>query len=178
VTHIGPPARLSVTIEDMSNDSGPSPGSALQLWAAAANLGEVCWFFGNFYEGIVDVPRLLSDAQQQRRPGLLTPGSPLRYYAPIAPVTITATTAALSGIWRAGGDRRMVVAATVSTAVAVALTGYLVRTVNVRLLSNATPPRASETERMIKAWHRANNVRLAAVAGALFALRRAARSVR
>jgi hypothetical protein len=102
----------------------------------------------------------------------------LRYYAPIAPMTITATTAALSSIWRAGGDRRAVVAATVSTAVAVAVTGYLVRTVNVRLLSDATPARPSETERMIRNWHRANNVRLVAVAGALFALRRAVRSVR
>jgi hypothetical protein len=160
----------------MSNASGPSPKRAHQLWAATAKLGQVCWFFGNFYEAVVDVPRLLSDAQQQRRAGLMSPGSPLRYYAPIAPLTITATAAALSGIWRAGGDRRMVVAATVNTAVAVALTGYLVRTVNVRLLSSATPPRTSESERMIKTWHRANKVRLAAVAGAFFALRRAARA--
>jgi len=140
-------------------------------------VGQLSWFFGNLYEAAVDVPRLLLDAQQQRRPGVLTPGSPLRYYAPIAPLTITATTAALIGIWRAGGDRRMVVAATVNTAVAVALTGYLVRTVNIRLLSSATPPDSSERERMVRTWHRANNVRLTAVAGAMVTLRRAARSV-
>jgi hypothetical protein len=160
----------------MSNGSAP-PRRIRRPWAAAANVGQLSWFFGNLYEAAVDVPRLLLDAQQQRRPGLLTPGSPLRYYAPVAPLTITATTAALIGIWRAGGDRRMVVAATVNTAVAVALTGYLVRTVNIRLLSSATPPDSSERERMVRTWHRANNVRLTAVAGAMVTLRRAARSV-
>jgi hypothetical protein len=158
-------------------DRAPSPEYVRRPWLATANVGQLCWFFGNLYEATVDVPRLLLDAQQQRRPGLMTPGSPLRYYAPVAPLTITATTAALIDIWRAGGDRRMIVAATVNTAVAVALTGYLVRTINVRLLSTSTPPDNPERERMIKTWHRANGVRLVAVAGALFTLRRAARSV-
>jgi hypothetical protein len=161
----------------MSNDSGLSPRHIRRPWAAAANLGQLSWFFGNLYEATVDVPRLLLDAQEQRRPGFMTPGSPLRYYAPVAPLTIAVTTAALIDAWRAGGDRRMVVAATLNMAVAVALTGYLVRTVNVRMLSSATPPESSERQRMIKTWHRANGVRLTAVAGALFTLRRAARSV-
>lgn len=145
---------------------------------AAAQVGQLSWFFGNLYEAAVDVPRLLLDAQPQRRPGLLSTGSPLRYYAPVAPVTIGATAAALIDIWRAGGDRRLVVAATVNTAVAVALTGYLVRTVNVRLLSSNTPPDNAERERLLRTWHRANGARLVAVAGAFISLRRAARSVR
>jgi hypothetical protein len=30
----------------------------------------VAWLLGNLYEAVVDVPRLLADAQPQRRPGL------------------------------------------------------------------------------------------------------------
>jgi len=55
----------------------------------------VARFFGNLYEAVVDMPQLLSDARQQRRSGLMAPGSPLRCYAPIAPLTLVATTAAL-----------------------------------------------------------------------------------
>jgi mannose/fructose/N-acetylgalactosamine-specific phosphotransferase system component IIC len=139
-------------------------------------LGQVSWFFGNLYEAMVDMPQLLLDAQQQRRPGLMNPGSPLRYYAPVAPLTIVATTAALVDSWRSGGDRRMIVAAAVNTAVAVAVTGYLVRTVNVRLLSGAMPLDSSERQRMIRTWQRANGVRMTAVAGAWLTVRRAARS--
>ena len=76
-------------------------------WPAAAGLGQASWFFGNLYEAVVDIPQLLLDAQRQRRPGLTSPGSPLRYYAPVAPLTIVATTAALIDRWRSGSDKRM-----------------------------------------------------------------------
>jgi hypothetical protein len=142
-------------------------------WPAVAGFGQLAWLLGNLYEGVVDVPRLLADAQPQRRPGLLHPGSPLRYYAPIAPLTLASTGAALVDGWRSGGDRRMVAAAAASTVAAVGLTGYLVRTVNVPLLTGAG---AVPTDKMITRWHRANGVRLAAVAGAWLALRRVARS--
>src|SRR6266699_2685096 len=126
------------------NGSGPWPRQIRPPWPAAARLGQVSWFFGNVYEAVVDMPQLLLDAQQRRRPGLLSPGSPLRYYAPVAPLTVVATTAALIDSWRSGGDKRMIVAAAANTAAAVALTGYLVRTVNVRLLSGALPVDSSE----------------------------------
>ena len=51
-------------------------------------MGQVAWFIGNLYEAVVDMPQLLADAQPQRRPGLMSPGSPLRYYAPVAPLTL------------------------------------------------------------------------------------------
>jgi hypothetical protein len=130
------------------------------------------------YEAVVDVPQLLADAQPRRRPGLLGPGSPLRYYAPVAPLTLVATAATLVDSWRSGGDRRLIAAAAASTVAAVGLTGYLVRTVNVPLLSGAVPVDSADRPRMLRRWHRANGVRLAAVAGAWFALRRAARSAR
>ena len=142
-------------------------------WPTVAGFGQVAWFLGNLYEAVVDVPRLLADAQPQRRPGLLRPGSPLRYYAPIAPLTLGSTAAALVDGWRSEGDRRMVVLAAASTVAAVGLTGYLVRTVNVPLLTGAG---AVPADRMVARWHRANGVRLAAVAGAWLALRRVARA--
>jgi len=80
------------------------------------------------------MPQLLADARQQRAPRLLGPGSPLRYYAPTAPLTLAATTATLVDRWRTDGDKRMIAAAAVSTALATALSAYLVRTVNLRLL--------------------------------------------
>jgi uncharacterized membrane protein (UPF0136 family) len=145
-------------------------------WSAVAGLGQVSWFLGNLYEAVVDMPQLLADAQPQRRPGLMSPGSPLRYYAPIAPLTLVATTAALIDSWCSGGDRRMIAAAAVNTVAAVGLTGYLVRTVNISLLAGAVPTDSSDRQRMLKRWHRANGIRLAAVAGAWLTLRRAARS--
>jgi hypothetical protein len=102
----------------------------------------------------------------------------LRYYAPVAPITIAATTATLIDSWRSGGDRRMIVAATVSTTTAIAVTGYLVRAVNVPMLSGAMPVDSSERRRTIRTWHRVNGARMAAVAGAWYTLRRAARPAR
>src|SRR4051812_10430404 len=90
-------------------------------WLTVAGLGQACWFFGNLYEAVVDLPQLLADAQPRRRPGLVSPGSPLRYYAPIAPLTLVSTTVALIGRWRSGGDKRMIAAAAANTATAVGL---------------------------------------------------------
>jgi Domain of unknown function (DUF1772) len=146
------------------------------LWSVVAGLGQVSWLFGNLYEAVVDMPQLLVDAQPQRRPGLVSPGSPLRYYAPVAPLTLVATTAALVDSWRSDGDRRMIAAAAVSTVAAVGLTGYLVRTINVPLLAGAVSTDSADRHRMVRRWHRANGVRVAAVAGAWLTLRRAARS--
>src|SRR5687767_13153748 len=103
-------------------------------WAALARLGQAHWFFGNAYEAAVDMPRLLVDARPNRSPGLLAPGSPLRYYAPAAPVTLASTAMALRDSVRSGGDRRAVTTSAVGTLVATALTAYLVKTVNLRLL--------------------------------------------
>ncbi|QWF83757.1 DUF1772 domain-containing protein [Amycolatopsis sp. CA-230715] len=139
-----------------------------------AGLGQFHWFFGNLYEAAVDVPRLLADAAPNREPGLLTAGSPLRYYGPAAPVALAATTAALTSNWREGGDRRAVVAAAAGTATALALTAHLVRAVNLRLLRGGAPLTEAQLTDLGRHWHRANAVRLAALAVAMGALRRSA----
>lgn len=141
-------------------------------WAAVARFGQVYWFFGNLYEAVVDVPQLLADAHDQRPPRVLGPGSPVRYYAPVAPLTLAATAATLIDRWREGGSKSMIAATAVSTVSAVAMTGYLVRTVNLPLLHGDVPVSASERRRLIRTWHRTNAVRLVALVGASLAMRR------
>jgi hypothetical protein len=141
-------------------------------WARVARLGQAHWFFGNLYESVVGVPRLLIDAQPRRVPGLLGSGSPVRYFAPVAPVTLGATAVSLAKSWRAGGARWPIVTATASTMSAVGLTAYLVRAVNLSLLRGEAMS-ASDQGRLLRTFHRANALRLVAVAIAAFALHRA-----
>jgi Domain of unknown function (DUF1772) len=143
-------------------------------WAAVAGLGQIHWFFGNVYEAVVDVPQLLVDAQPNRVPRLLGAGSPLRYYVPAAPVTLVATVVALVGSWRSGGDRTMIATAAASTAGAAAVTAYLVKIVNLRLLGGGTPISAAEGRSLVSTWQRGNLVRLLLLGIAALALRRTA----
>jgi hypothetical protein len=53
----------------MSNHSG-RPRRRTR-WATAAELGRLQWLGGNLYEAAVNMPRLLVDAQPNRRPGPL-----------------------------------------------------------------------------------------------------------
>jgi hypothetical protein len=142
-------------------------------WAALARLGQAHWFFGNAYEAVVDMPRLLLDARPTRSPGVLAPGSPLRYYAPAAPVTLASTAMALRDSARSGGDRRAVATSAVGTLVAAALTGYLVKTVNLRLLRDDDVLTEDDRRRLTTTWHRANLARLLALAVAAAATHRA-----
>lgn len=133
-------------------------------WQRAALLGQAAWFFGNLYEGVVGVPQLLADARTQRASRLFGTGSPVRYYAPIAPVVIGATGVALVRSWWSGGDRRLIMVAAGSTTTAAALSAYLVRSVNLRLLTSDEPLSDRDRRRMILTWHSTNMVRLGALA--------------
>lgn len=153
------------------------PGSATpSRWLTVARLGTAHWFFGNLYEALVGVPELLLDAQDQRPPGLLGPGSPLRYYAPAAPITFGATALALVADRRAGGDRTPIAVAATSTTAAVALSTYLIARFNTRLLRPAAPLSPTERRRLVRSWHRTNALRLVALGVASEALRRMALS--
>lgn len=160
---------------DMQADRSRRTARSGSRWAAIARVGLAYWFFGNLYEAMVDVPRLLADARLQRPPGLLGPGSPVRYYAPAAPLTLAATIAALIEGWCSHGDKRVITAGAASMTTATAVTAYLARTVNRRLLRGDEPLSASERHELITSWHRANLVRLAAVATTSVALRQTAR---
>lgn len=156
----------------MSNSARGGARRPRSRWAVVAELGQAHWLAGNVYEAMVDMPRLLADARPNREPGLLAAGSPLRYYLPAAPVTLAATATSLVGSWRSGGDRRAIATAAVGTASAAALTGYLVRVVNVRLLRSGNPLSVTERDQLVRTWHRGNLARLLVLAVAAGALRR------
>jgi hypothetical protein len=57
-----------------------------------AQLGYAQWLFGNIYEAVVKIPERLAAERRDSAAGpgsqaILAPGSPLRYYAPVAPIT-------------------------------------------------------------------------------------------
>lgn len=116
------------------------------------------------------MPALLADAKQRREPGVLRPGSPVRYYL-TAPLTFAATAATVVESWRSG-RRREAITAGIGTASAGALTIYLVRRVNLRLLHDQEPLTDAECRELRTRWHRGNLARMAALGIAMWALRR------
>jgi hypothetical protein len=112
----------------------------------------------------------------QRPPRLLGPGSPVRYHGPMTPLTLAATAATLIDHWRRAGSKTMIAATAVATGSAAAMTGYLVRTVNLPLLHDDLPISAHERHRLIRIWHHTNAIRLVALAAASLAMRRTARA--
>lgn len=121
------------------------------------------WFFGNLYEEVVGVPALVAASPPG---GVLAPGSPARYFLPVAPVTI-GSVVALAATERT----RPTVAAAVFATAGAALTGPLVRWVALDLLTGRTTDPV-EQARQVKTWHRVNRVRLALVGAAAVALAR------
>ena len=71
--------------------------------------------------------------------------------------------------WRTGGDRRLIAAAGTSTASALALSGYLIQTVNRPLISGTGRLSEVDEHRLVSTWHRVNAVRLMALAAATVA---------
>lgn len=141
-------------------------------WPKAARLGQAAWFFGNLYEGAVGMPQLLAAARTRRATGLAGAGSPVRYFAPVVPVAIGATAVSLVRGALGDGDRRLIATTALGVASAVAMTAYLVRSVNVDLLRSATPVSEADERRMVATWHTVNTVRLVALAVASIAFSR------
>jgi hypothetical protein len=148
---------------------GAGPLSA----SAVARFGRAAWFFGNAYEAAVGVPQLIASAP--RHHGVLTTGSPLRYFGPLAPAAIGGTAAVLIESWHAGADRRAIVAATATLGVALGLSAHLIRSINVPLLTGQVESRVRP--QLISRWHRGNAVRLCLLAVAEILVRRVEASV-
>lgn len=140
-----------------TRDSHSSPGCAT---ARVAKAGQAAWFFGNLYEAVVGVPQLLGWARAERSPGLLSTGSPVRYFAPIAPLTLGSTTLTLIQSWRSGEDRYLIATAAGCFLGALGLSGYLIGTVNLPLLANGDSLTAIERSQLAARWHRVNALRL------------------
>jgi hypothetical protein len=168
-----------------SNQTAPtnSPASLSRLAATfldLAQLGHAHWLFGNLYEAVVKIPeRLSTDAADSaddiigRPASLLAPGSPVRYYAPVAPLTLATTVAALITGWQTVTARRWLATAAASTVFGAATTGYLIRNVNLTLFFAAQPPPPAERDALIRSWYRINILRTAAAGVALFGAYRA-----
>lgn len=141
------------------------PAIVDRWWAGTQPNSPVAhWLFGNLYEEIVGVPGLVAANPPG---GVLAQGSPARYFLPVAPLTVSSVVA-LAATERT----RPAVAAAAFTVAGAALTGPLVRTVTLDLLTGrATDP--ADPARLVRTWHRVHRVRLALVGAAAVALARA-----
>ncbi len=140
-----------------------------------AEFSHAHWFFGNLYEVLVKVPHRVAAAEASRALPR-TPfgaGSPGRYYAPIAPVSVPAALAALVAGWNRPDSRVWLVIAAAASTTGAAATAYLLRSVNPDLFFGAQP--LSEVRRLplLKRWYRVHAIRLTAGAIALGAIRQA-----
>ncbi len=103
---------------------------------------------------------------------LFSPGSPVRYYLPGVPITVASTLGALLAGWDTRRDRLPLGAAAVCTISAGAVTGYVVRALNVKLLVAGHPLTPAERERLLHTWYRLNIIRAVALGAAWLALER------
>ena len=131
-------------------------------------------FFGNLYEAIVRVPDRLSAGYDlsdgdQRQPSLFSQGSPVRYYLPSVPIGVGSTFAALL-TRRDRHDRRWLGAAAAGLVVSSALTGYLIRNVNIKLFVAGHPITGSERDRLLRTWYRLNTIRIVALGASWVAI--------
>jgi hypothetical protein len=149
-------------------------GAAWRSASTIARVARAAWFFGNAYEAAVGIPQLIAGAD--RRAGLLSPGSPVRYFAPVAPAAIggTAVVLVLSG-QTVSVDRRASAAATATFGAALGLSAYLIRSINIPLLKGEVGEEVQP--RLISRWHRGNAVRLCLLAAAEMLVRRVEASV-
>ncbi|MFP3461395.1 hypothetical protein R5O87_11135 [Arthrobacter globiformis] len=142
---------------------------------AVAEFAHAHWFFGNLYEAVVKVPHRVAGSEDG--PGLrrspLGPGSPGRYYAPLAPATFPAVALALAAGWNRPGSRPWLVTAAAASATGGAVTAYLLRSVNPPLFFGPQPPSEMRRNPLLARWYRVNALRLAASAVALAAIDRA-----
>ncbi|WP_433560243.1 anthrone oxygenase family protein [Pseudonocardia xinjiangensis] len=105
-------------------------------------------------------------------------GSPARYHVPAAPVVAGSALSALATARRRRDGQRAIGVAVASSLSATALTGYIIRTVNLRLFDDGPPIAADERQRLITRWHALNRVRLALLAIATLGFEHAAWSRR
>jgi hypothetical protein len=132
---------------------------------AIAQLAYAHWFFGNLYEVVVRIPDRLA-SEDQRLDSLLGRGSPVRYYLPGIPLIVGATLASIASGWSSRHQRPWLVALGSATFSGIALTAYVVRTVNRRLFVAGQTMTPTERERLLRIWYRLNFARIVAAGAA------------
>ena len=142
---------------------------------AVAEFTHAHWLFGNLYEAVVKVPHRVAGSQDNlelhRSP--LGAGSPGRYYAPLAPLTLPTAALALVAGWNLPVSRPWMVTAAAASAAGSAATAYLLRSVNPPLFFGPEPLSEMRQKPLLARWYRVNAFRLAAGAVALVAIDRA-----
>lgn len=163
------------------------PSRLARVLLAGAQFGLAQWFFGNLYEAVVRIPdRLAHRRDLAVLPGepvtvgsMLRPGSPVRFYVPVGPVTVGAAVAALAaGRHGPVAQRWWSTASVVGTVTAGLSTAYVIRAINVRLFFAAEPPSADEREALLRRWYALNAIRMVATAVAWVGAQRARSSAR
>jgi hypothetical protein len=145
----------------------------LVVLLALAVLGHAHWFFGNLYEAVVLIPQFAA-SPEQRLPisagGILAPGSPVLYYAPMVPLTVPAALAALAVGWRFGREvRGKLLGAAVLSVSAALLTAYIVTRLNFPLFFDPSTG-VARLEVLLRRWALLNYVRVGLVGAALVLL--------
>ncbi|MEV1292737.1 DUF1772 domain-containing protein [Pseudonocardia sp. NPDC049635] len=115
------------------------------------------------------MPDRLADEHDSpnRRPasrGPLAHGSPARYHIPSALMVLSCALGSAALATRRGAGQRATAVAAASSLCATALSGYIIRTVNLRLLDDGSPIAEDERLRLVSRWHRLNRARLALLA--------------
>jgi hypothetical protein len=157
----------------MRNLTNHSSGQAKRVarLLSVAEIGYAHWFFGNLYEAVVKVPDLLAkdygpDGADRGLRSLFSKGSPVRYYIPGVPVVIGATTAALITGWKSLRNRpgtigrRSLAVLAASAFSSIALTAYLIPTVNLKLFVAGASLTKAKRDRLLRIWYRGNVIRL------------------
>ncbi len=158
---------------------------ALTAWLLSiARLGYAQWLFGHIYEAVVKMPERLAletvKADARLNGGttsVLGPGSPVRYYTPVAPAILASTSVAVATCWALQSARRWLIVTAGCLLSGLALTAFLVRAVNLKVMFVAKAPPPAERDARIRVWYRLNIVRIAAVGAALFAADRASQEI-
>lgn len=139
-----------------------------------ARVGQAQMLFGNLYEAVVRIPHRFAHQRDLAGPmsprTLLRPGNPTFYFVPSGPITVAASLGALAA---GSSERRWLAASAAATTSAAAVTGYVVRRLNVPLFFAPQAPPAEERDAMLRRWYRLNALRIAVAAVALTCAERA-----
>ena len=157
----------------MHDSPGRTRRRVLVVLLALAVLGHAHWFFGNLYEAVVLIPQFAA-SPEQRLPisagGILVPGSPVLYYAPMAPLTVPAALAALAVGWRFGRVvRGKLLGAAVLSVSAALLGAYIITQLNFSLFFEPSTD-VAQLEVLLRRWAILNYVRVGLVGAALVLL--------
>lgn len=159
----------------------PNHGRAMRSLLTIAQFSQAQRFFGNLYEAISKAPDRLAEQRNLAVPEgvpvtlrvLLQPGSPVRYYLPVGPVTVAAAVSALAVGWQDPERRRWLVASAVGTLGGAMATAYIVHQINVRLFFDSPAPPAAERDALLRRWYWLNTIRLTSTGVAWLSAHRA-----